>query len=260
MRSKIPFSVAALALASTAACNSCGPDGAARGSASITWSITALGGIATCARAGATSVSLALHSRGSADEARFEFPCTDSQATTPPITAGPYEATLTLRASDGATLAVGPTQAAVAIGAGQVTTLAPVVFAVEGGRLLVSLSTVATSANCTSREQGGAGTTGNTISLVNAGGGCAAVPFTRLRGTTRIGEYMVNCSSPQIATCIERDETLVADGLRPGPYVITVGALIGAARCSSEVDVLSVPAGATAVKPLQLAPNGGPGC
>lgn len=260
MRSKIVFSVAALALASTAACNSCGPDRAARGTASITWSLTALEGISTCARNGATSVSLVLRSRGQADDLLFEFPCTDSQATTPLVAAGPYEATLTLRAANGAALAVGPTQAAVAIGAGQDTVLAPVVFVVEGGRLVLSLSTIATSANCTSREQGGAGTTANTISLVTAGGGCAAAKFTRLRGAIKIGEYQVNCSSPQIAGCIERDETLVAEGLRAGPYVITVNALVGPTRCITEVDVLSVPNGATTIKPMQLPPNAGPGC
>jgi hypothetical protein len=86
------------------------------------------------------------------------------------------------------------------------------------------------------------------------------VTFTRLRGTTKIGDYTVNCGSPQIASCIERDETLVADGLRSGPYVISIAAQIGAARCASETDVLTIPAGATLVKPLQLVPNGPPNC
>ena len=254
--------IIALAVASMPACNRCSPDQIARGSASISWSITdRLEFIATCARVGATSVSLALQRRGGTEETRFDFPCLDSQATTPPVTAGPYDATLTLRAADGSAIAVGPTQANVTIGADQVTTLAPVVFAaVAGGKLIVSLSTVTTTGNCTSKAQGGAGTTAHTITLVNAGGGCAAVTFTRLRGTTPLGEYQVNCSSPQIATCIERDETLVADGLRSGPYVITVFALVGASRCSSEVEVLSIPAGATLVKPIQLPPNDGAGC
>jgi hypothetical protein len=259
MRSK-SLSFVVVALVSATACNSFAHNRAARGTASITWSITALEGISTCARNGATSVSLVLRSRSRADDLRFEFPCTDSQATTPLITAGAYEATLTLRAANGAALAVGPTQLAVAIGAGQDTALAPVVFMVEGGRLVLSLSTIATSANCTSREQGGAGTTANTITLVTAGGGCAAARFTRLRGAIKIGEYQVNCSSPQIAGCIERDETLVAEGLRSGPYVITVNALVGPTRCITEVDVLSVPHGATIVKPMQLPPNAGPDC
>ncbi len=252
----------ALAVPSTQACNHCGPDPAARGSASIAWSITEQppGFVSTCARVGAASVSLTLQRRG-AEETRFDFPCVESQATIPAITAAPYDATLTLRAADGAVIAVGPTQANVAIGADQVTILAPVVFAaVQGGKLSISLSTITTSANCTSRGQGGAGTTGHTITLVSAGGGCDPVTFTRLRGTTRVGEYTVNCSSPQVAACIERDETLVGDALRAGPHIITIVAQVGAARCSSEIDVLSIPAGATLVKPIQLPPNSGAGC
>lgn len=261
MRFRILYSfIAALAIASTQACNRCGPDQVARGSASIAWSVTAQSFVATCARVGAATASLTLRSRGG-DEARFDFPCIDSQATTPPITAGPYDATLTLRAADGAAIAVGPTQANVAIDADQVASLAPVVFAtVQDGKFSMSLSTLTSIASCTSREQGGAGITAHTITLVSAGGGCAAVTFTRLRGSTRLGEYKVNCSSPQIATCIERDETLVADGVRAGPHVITVSALVGATRCSSEIEVLLIPAGATLVKPIQLPPPSGAGC
>jgi hypothetical protein len=200
---------------------------------SVAWSITDLAGVSTCARAGATSVSLALHSRRSAEAFRFTFPCTESQATSS-IAAGPYDATLSLHAADGATLAVGPTQADLNIGVGGTIALDPVVFGVEGGKLVVSVTTLATSSNCASREQGGAGTTANTITLQFAGGGCAA--------------------------CIERDETLVAEGLRSGPYVITVASLAGAARCASEFDVLTIPAGSTVVKDIQLPPNGAPNC
>jgi hypothetical protein len=260
MRSNVLCTLlAALAFVSAAACNRCDrrPDG--NSSVSVAWSITDLAGVSTCARAGATSVSLALHSRRSAEAFRFTFPCTESQATSS-IAAGPYDATLSLHAADGATLAVGPTQADLNIGVGGTIALDPVVFGVEGGKLVVSVTTLATSSNCASREQGGAGTTANTITLQFAGGGCAAARFTRMRGNTKLGEYQVNCSSPQIAACIERDETLVAEGLRSGPYVITVASLAGAARCASEFDVLTIPAGSTVVKDIQLPPNGAPNC
>jgi hypothetical protein len=261
MCSKVLCSLlATLALVSATACSRCDGNTAARGSASIAWSITTLAGVSTCAQAGAISVSLVLHSRRGGDDARFTFPCTDAPATTSPITAGPYDATLSLHAADGATLAVGPTQANVGIGASEVIALTPVVFAVEGGRLVISVATIASGTNCASREQGGAGTTANTLTMQFAGGGCAAVRFTRLRGTAKVGEYQVNCSSPQIAPCIERDEILVADGVRSGPYVITVNSLSGATRCASETDVLTIPAGSTLVKPIQLPPNGGPNC
>jgi hypothetical protein len=249
-----------LAVAGTAACSSCSPDRVARGSASVSWSITALGGPSTCARAGGASVSLLLRSRGSGDEAHFTFRCTDTRGTTQPITAGPYDATLTLYDADGATLAVGPTQRAVAIDADRVTTLTPVIFTVEGGKLVLSFATLATTTNCLLREQGGAGITASTITLERAAGGCAPVTFIRSRGETTIGTYTVNCSSPQVAPCIERDETLTVDGLESGPYVIRASGLLGAIQCWAAADVLTVPAGASLVKSIQLAPSRGPGC
>jgi hypothetical protein len=261
MRSNVLYSLlAVLAFVSAAACNRCDRDPGASSSVSIAWSITDLAGVSTCVRAGAASVSLTLHNRRSGDDARFTFPCTDSQVTLSPVAAGPYDATLSLLAADGATLAVGPTQDDIRIGVGGTVALAPVEFVIEGGRLVLSVETLATRANCASREQGGAGTGANTITMQFAGGGCAAARFTRMRGTTKLGEYQVNCSSPQIATCIERDEVLVANGLRSGPYVIRVDSLIGPARCSNETDILTVPAGATIVKTIQLPPNAGTSC
>jgi hypothetical protein len=259
MRSKFLCSVAvALALAGSAACNSCSREPPS-GSASIAWSITALGGPATCARAGAASVSLVLRSRRG-DELHFTFPCADVQGTITPVTAGAYDATLTLYDADGATLAVGHTQRAVAIGTGQVTTLTPVAFAVEGGKLVLSFATIGTSTNCFLREQGGAGITGTTMTLERGAGGCAPVTFVRSRGDTTIGTYTVNCSSPQVTPCIERDETLAVDGIESGPYVIRVGGLTGAVQCWAGADILLVPAGSSVVKRIELEPNPRVGC
>jgi hypothetical protein len=261
MNSRLLCSIAAaLAIVSNTACNSSGPDPAARGSASIAWSITALGEPATCARVGAASVSLLLHNRA-ASEVTLSFACTDLQGQTPLVTAGAYDATLTLRAADGTLIAAGPTQTAVTIGAGQAVVLAPVVFTTETlGKLALSIATLSTSSNCKSHDQGGAGTTGNVITLVRAVGGCVPVTLTRTRGTTTIGTYNINCSSPEVAPCIENDETLTVDGLDAGPYVINVVALSGATRCSVEVDVFSIPGGATLSKRVQLPLNRSPGC
>jgi hypothetical protein len=261
MSTKLLCSITALlALASASACGRCGPDQAARGSASVSWSITASGRPAACAEAGAASVSLVLRDR-SGVEVTSAFRCTDAQGTTPPITAGAYAATLTLRAEGGATLAQGPTQATVTIGADQVTRLAPVAFTVNGrGGLALSLATLATNSNCGRRDQGGAGITGTTIVLERAGGGCAPVTFVRMRGATALGAYTVNCTAPQIATCIERDETLVAEDVDPGPHVIRVTGLAGALRCWAADDILSVAAGDALPKVVQLAPQRAAGC
>lgn len=260
---KLLCSLTALfALAGSPACGNCGPDNAQRGSTSITWSINILHDLtATCAQAGATSVSLLLHDHASGADTHATFACTDSAGTTSAVRAGAYDATLSLHAADGATLATAPTQSGIAITAGQVTKLAPVDFTISGrGPLSFSLATLATSSNCMARDRGGAGITGTTITIERASGGCAALTFVRSRGTTPVGTYTINCSSPQVASCIERDETLTFENFGSGPYVIRVTGLAGTIRCWAGDDVFVMPSGATFVKPIQLAPQPAAGC
>src|SRR3954468_17655675 len=127
MTSKLLCSIAAmLALASIPACSSCNPTTTPRGSVLAAWSITVRSQPIACARVGAASVSLLLHNRASGADVTSTFACTDAQGTTTPMAAGTYDATLTLHAANGATLATAPTQASIAVGAAQVVALAPV--------------------------------------------------------------------------------------------------------------------------------------
>jgi len=178
------------------------------------------------------------------------------------VTAAAYDATLTLLTADGATIAAAPTQAGITIGAGQLTALAPIVFAVsDRGNLALSFATLSTRTNCLPRDQGGAGITGDLITIERASGGCAPVTLIRSRKNTTVGSYTVNCSSPAIASCIERDETLTVDGVESGPYVVNVAGLIGPIRCWAGDDIVSVPAaGVSLVKAVQLAPQPATGC
>ena len=261
MTSKLLCSIAVLlALASGPACSDCSPAPAAHGSVSAAWSITMLGQPAACTSVGAASVSLLLHDRASGTDVTFTFACTNAQGTVP-VAAGAYDATLSLHGADNTTLATAATQPGITIGAAQVVALAPVVFTVSNrGKLVLSLTTLATRTNCLPRDQGGAGITGSEITLVRAGGGCAAVTFVRSRGTTILGTYTVVCSSPQVVSCIERDETLTVDGIDSGPYVIHVGGRIGPIRCWVGDDVLAVPSGASLVKPIELVPQQAASC
>jgi hypothetical protein len=262
MTSKLLCSIAALlALASSPACSNCRPATAARGSVSATWSITVLSQPTTCARVGAASVIVLLHPRVSGAAITSAFACTDTQGTTAPVAAGEYDATLSLQAADGTILATAPTQAGITIGAAQVVALTPVTFTVSNrGKLVLSLATPTTRTNCLPRNQRGAGITGSVITLERAAGGCAPVTFVRSRGNTTLGTYTVVCSSPQVVSCIERDETLTVDGIESGPYVVHVGGLIGPSRCWVGYDALSVPAGASLVKVIDLAPQQAAGC
>ena len=262
MTSKLLCSIIALlTLASSPACSNCGPATAASGSVSATWSITVLSQPTTCARVGAASVIVLLHPRVSGADITSAFACTDTQGTTAPVAAGEYDATLSLQAADGTTLATAPTQASITIGAAQVVALAPVVFAVSSrGKLVLSLTTPMTRTNCLPHNQGGAGITGSVITLEHAAGGCAPVTFVRSRGNTTVGTYTVACSSPRVVSCIERDETLTVDGIESGAYAIHVGGLIGPSRCWVGDAALSVPAGASLVKAIELAPQHAAGC
>ena len=262
MTTKLLCSIVALfALASSPACSNCSPDTAARGSVSAAWSITLLGQPTTCARVGASTVIVLLHPRASGADITAAFACTATQGTTAPVAAGAYDATLSLLAADGSILATAPTQAGVTVGATPVVALAPVVFAVSNrGKLVLSLTTPTTRTNCLPRNQGGAGITGSVITLEHATGGCAPVTFVRARGNTTLGRYTVVCSSPQVVSCIERDETLTVDGIESGSYAIHVGGLIGPIRCWVGDDALSVPAGASLVKAIELAPQQATGC
>ena len=261
MTSKLLCSMATLlALASNSACSNCGPATAARGSVSAAWSITLLGQPTTCARVGASTVIVLLHPRASGADITAAFPCTDTQGTTAPVAAGAYDATLSLQAADGTILATAPIQAGVTVGATPVEALASVVFAISNrGKLVLSL-TARSRANCLPPNQGGAGITGSVITLERAAGGCAPVTFVRSRGTTILGTYTVVCSSPQVVSCIERDETLTVDGIESGSYTIHVGGLIGPSRCWAGDDTLSVPAGASLVKTILLVPQQARGC
>jgi len=118
------------------------------------------------------------------------------------------------------------------------------------------------TSNCKPASMLGAGITNMTITLVRNGGGCAPVTFVRTKGTMTGVPYSVNCSSPEIASCIENDETLTVPSMPSGSYTIHVRGKIGAAECWQNDDTLQVPAqGKARSETLNLAfRTGAPGC
>lgn len=106
----------------------------------------------------------------------------------------------------------------------------------------------------------GAGVTSMTITLVHTGGGCAPVTFLRSGGPT-MSSYVVNCSSPMIATCIEDTETLTVPSMPSGPYTIHIRGKIGAVDCWQNDDALQVPPqGQSLIETLNLAKTAASGC
>ena len=248
-----------IAFVSSGGCGGC-PAPSPPGSISLAWSITDLAGQPTsCDRANAQSVALQLRNRASGNVVAATFSCPSSPSTTQ-LPAGTYDIVIELHAADGTRLATAPDQAGVTIVAGQLTQLTPVTFAANTqGRLVISLATAATT-NCQPTGMTGAGITGITITLVINGDGCAPVTFIRSLGTTQRGTYTVNCSSPLVTTCIEKDEILATDLAAQG-YTIHVRGKIGAVDCWRGDDILEVPPpGKPLTHTVGLARQNIPGC
>jgi hypothetical protein len=236
---------------------------AARGTVSLAWSLTDLTGQAiTCDDVGASFVSLELRRQASVQGAVASFSCANSPSTSQPIEVGTYEVRFELRGQALTPVAAAP-QNSVVITRDQNTELAPVTFPVDtNGMLVLAVVAPPFTSNCKPGSLQGAGITTNTITLSRAGGGCAPVTFVRTRGSTQLGTYMVNCSSPQISTCIENDETLTVQSMPSGPYQIHVRGKLGAVDCWANDDSLQVPAqGKARTETLNLAFQAGtPGC
>ncbi len=179
---------------------------------------------------------------GSPDESEISLPCEISSVTSPPVAAGIYNVTPELNSS-GELLATAPDQNNVAVWSGIDTMLLPVKFIVDAtGGLAISIKVESTSSNCQPIAQGGAGITSATITLTHPGG-CAPIALIRKRGNVTIGQYLINCSTPMVATCIEADETLVASGLASGPYTIHIAGRFLARECWRHDGPLQIPAG-----------------
>ncbi|HEU4731289.1 MAG TPA: hypothetical protein VFT22_25520 [Kofleriaceae bacterium] len=247
-----------ITLVATIGCGG-GTPAPANGSISLVWSIAdADGRHLTCDLVGARSVALRLRSRANGNVVALAFPCANSPGKAP-VAAGLYDISFQLDAPDGTRIATAPDQRGAAITAGQVAHLAPITFTIATrSQLVLSIATGATT-NCQSPASGGAGITGTTLTLLVAGGSCEPATFVRQRGTEQRGTYTVDCQTPQVATCIEKDETLTTS-LVAGSYLIQVRGKVGAADCWQRGDTLEVSPGKPLNRALGLLHVNGPGC
>jgi hypothetical protein len=236
------------------------------GSISLTWFVTNTSGqFVSCAQVGATSVALRLRSRTGGTPVFTAFPCAGSPGTAN-VAPGLYDVAIELHDATGRRLATAPPQTSVAIAIGRTKALTPVAFAIGAGgggnasRVALTLAAENVASNCQSSGSGGAGFTGVTITLARVAGGCAAVTLVRNRGGVPIGTYKVNCSSPEVAVCIERDETLTSAELEPGSYVMNVRGKVGAVDCWAADPTLVVPSVGQLQRRIVLQRRSAPGC
>jgi hypothetical protein len=259
----VGLAVAALAAMTALVCVAGCPAPAppANGSISVAWSIQSPGGLAvSCDQIGARFAALRLRNRASNAVVATAFPCANSPGTAQ-VAPGLYDVSFLLNSADGTLLGTAPDQTGVSIVSGRLTQLAPALFTFGDTPKTTLVLRIATSAttNCQSASAGGAGITGNTIFLARSDGGCAPAMFIRKRGNEQRGTYQVNCSSPEIAPCIEKDETLTTTLVR-GSYTIRVAGRIGALDCWVRDDTLDIPVGGVVSRTLGLQHVTGTGC
>ena len=236
------------------------PDAAPKGSVTLAWSLIDLSGQPIqCDQVGANTVALQIRNHETLSGVASSFSCTNSpsmQALDP----GTYDISSELHGAGG-TLATGADQNTVVVVSGQDTLLTPVTFMVDAnGGLMLRLSVPSPLTSICKGPPMGAGVTGMTITLVHTGGGCAPVTFQRSGGAA-MSSYVVNCSSPVIATCIENTETLTVPTMPSGPYTIHIRGKIGAVDCWQNDDSLQVPPqGKSLIETLNLAKTAASGC
>jgi hypothetical protein len=213
------------------------------GTVSLAWALSDLGNQPIqCAQVGASTVALMLRAQGQATGDADAFTCSNSPSTSKAILPGTYDVSFELHA-DGVTLATAPDQNGVVIIDGNNSPLAPITFHVDArGGLALSLAAPPATTNCKAPSMMGAGINGVTITLMTAAGSCAPVTFVHTRGAMTLPPYTVNCSSPQVAACIESDETLTVPAMTSGPYAIHVRGKIGAIECWKSDESLQIPA------------------
>ena len=199
-----------------------------------------------CDRIDPGETLLRMSSLSESPSTETSLPCAISSVTSPPVPAGVYDVTPELH-SAGSLLAVATDQRGVVVWSGTDTPLSPIEFVVDAtGGLALSLRAGAATGNCLPLANGGAGITTMTIVMTHASsgvGGCAAITLTRRRGGEPIGQYVINCSTPMVASCIETDEVLTASDMASGLYRIIVTGRILARDCWGNDEMLHVSAG-----------------
>ena len=169
---------------------------------------------------------------------------------------------------DGASevFATAPQQKGIVITAGENVRLAPLTFAVDAtGGIKLMLATPPAGGNCATTANGGAGITGMTLTLAHTSSGvCEPVTFTIAPYMTFAGgTYVVNCTTPVVAPCIDSHQELSVTGVKSDGYQLHVRGRKGNAECWLNDDTLPVPPlGHDVSRTLNLgaAPMGTPGC
>jgi len=232
------------------------------GSFSLAWSVTDTGGgTIPCGQIGAQAVTALVRNRAMQGGATEVFTCSTLAGMSQALVPGIYDISFELTGVGGdpvtGVIATAPQQMGVEIKSGLNTALMPLAFSVNAtGGLKLKISGSATADNCASSGQTNLGITTNSITLTRLSDGmCAALTFDVSAGASgTAGTYVVNCTTPTVAPCFERDQELTVTGIVSGAYAVNVRAQKTGIECYTNVDQLPVPPlGRELVRTLNLA-------
>ena len=240
------------------------------GTFSLAWTVANTGGTAiTCGQIGAQAVTATLRNRAIQGASTEVFSCSTLMGMSQALIPGTYDISFDLNGVGGdpvtGVIATAPMQMGIVIQSGVNTPLMPLAFSVNAtGAMRLKLMTSATAGNCVPVAQQGAGITTNSITLTKVSDGmCAPLTFTVSAGTMggTAGTYVVNCATPTVAPCFERDQELTVTGIESATYAISVKGNRGGTECYTNIDQLPVPPiGRELVRTLNLALSSATAC
>ncbi len=232
------------------------------GTFTLDWALTDLSNnTITCDQVGAQSVTVLAHNLGVEGGLTQVFVCSTLMGMSQGLIPGVYDFDFQLAAASGV-LSSPPGQHNITIASSQNTRLASLAFQLDAtGGVALSLSTGRTT-NCGTATPANGAITAETITLThNSDLSCEPITLTisasTLTPTAASGTYTINCTTPVVTTCIEKDSTLTATGVKADSYTIHIAGKQGVSGasgvCWSNNDSIVIPPlGATLTRQLNL--------
>jgi hypothetical protein len=213
------------------------------GTVTLAWAITDPGGAPlTCDQVGANTIAMQLQGQTTAG-VLISLSCAAGSGQSQPIAPDTYSVVSVELHGAKLDPVAGAKQTGIVVRSGADTALARVTFQVNpNGAIAFSITAPQATTNCGATASGGAGISATTITLQHdVTGPCEPVTFTHTKGATTLDSYTVNCTSPTVADCIERDEALSVATMPSGNYTVHIVGKINNAACWTNNDALVVP-------------------
>lgn len=232
------------------------------GTFTLDWALTELDNNSiTCDQVGAQSVTVLAHNQAVEGGMTQVFVCSTLTGMSQGLDPGVYDFDFQLAAASGI-LETPPGQHNITIASSQNTRLAPLAFKLDAtGGVALSLSTGRTT-NCGAVTPGNGAITAEILTLThNSNLSCEPITLTisesTLTPTAASGTYTVNCTTPVVTTCIEKDSTLTATGVKADSYTIHIASKQGVSGASgvcwtNNDSIVIPPLGGTLTRQLNL--------